>query len=70
MFTFSGGLAIGVPGDMKGYYESHKAHGILPWNRLFQPSIDLARDGFVVTDDLGSAIKGKEEIIREEPALR
>ncbi|XP_072046842.1 glutathione hydrolase 1 proenzyme-like [Amphiura filiformis] len=65
-----GGLAIAVPGDVKGYYEVHRDHGRLPWKRLFEPSIRLARDGFAVTDDLGGAIAGREEVIREEPNMR
>ena len=68
--SFTGGLAIAVPGDIKGYYEAYKDHGELPWKRLFEPSIKLARYGFTVTDDLGGAIASREEAVRNTPNMR
>ncbi len=67
-----GGLAIAVPGDIKGYYEAHRRHGSreVSWRDLVEPSIRLARNGYRVTDDLGTAIIATEEVIREEPSMR
>lgn len=39
-----GGLAVGVPGEMRGLQEAHGRWGKLPWARLVQPSVDLAAE--------------------------
>jgi gamma-glutamyltranspeptidase / glutathione hydrolase len=45
-----GHLASGVPGSVDGMVEAHKKYGTLPWKDLVQPAIDLARNGFTLTD--------------------
>lgn len=47
-----GGLASGVPGELRGLEHLHKNYGTLPWKHLMQPAIRLARYGFNVTEDL------------------
>ncbi|KAK8847660.1 gamma-glutamyltransferase [Kwoniella newhampshirensis] len=51
-----GGLAVGVPGDLHGWWELHSRHGSLPWKTLFEPATTLARNGFVVNRDLAEEI--------------
>jgi gamma-glutamyltranspeptidase/glutathione hydrolase/leukotriene-C4 hydrolase len=36
-----GGVAIAVPGEIKGYWKAHQMFGKLKWNKLFQPAIEM-----------------------------
>ena len=42
-------VAVGVPGSVAGLHRAWSDHGRLPWPRLVEPAIALARDGFVLT---------------------
>ncbi|NNM77488.1 gamma-glutamyltransferase [Sphingomonas sp. ID1715] len=44
-----GGKSVGVPGNIRMWAMAHRVHGKLPWARLFEPAIRLARDGFEIT---------------------
>ena len=46
-----GGLASGVPGELRGTEHLHQAYGKLPWATVMQPAIDLAYNGFPVNSD-------------------
>ncbi|KAL9621989.1 MAG: hypothetical protein Q9160_003651 [Pyrenula sp. 1 TL-2023] len=54
--SLRGGLASGIPGEVRGLEYLHKAHGTLPWSELLQPSIHIARSGHVITRDLANAM--------------
>lgn len=54
--SLHGGLASGVPGQLRGLEYIHKHYGKLQWSRLVQPSVDLARNGFRISEDLVKAM--------------
>ncbi|KAI1414187.1 gamma-glutamyltranspeptidase [Hypoxylon sp. FL1857] len=47
-----GGLASGVPGELRGLEYLHRNYGQLSWAAVMAPAIKLAREGFEVTEDL------------------
>lgn len=42
-------FSVGVPGTVAGMEEMHRKFGLLPWEVLIQPSVDLARKGHALT---------------------
>ena len=48
--SIQGGLSVGVPGTVAGLFEVHSKLCTMPFEDLIQPAIDLARNGFVVTE--------------------
>src|SRR5437773_6212520 len=51
-------LAVGVPGTVAGLHLAWKEQGKLPWKRLVEPAVALARDGFTVSESLSRSLKG------------
>lgn len=67
-----GGLASGVPGELKGLGYLHEKYGVLPWNMVVMPAVHVARDGWLVNEDLvkymDSAISGIDNFLVNDPA--
>jgi gamma-glutamyltranspeptidase/glutathione hydrolase len=59
--AYVGGKSAGVPGAVAAMWAAHERHGKLPWAKLFEPAIALARNGFVVSQRLhnGLALNGR-----------
>ncbi|MBT3559800.1 MAG: gamma-glutamyltransferase [Flavobacteriaceae bacterium] len=73
--SLAGAMAIGVPGTIAGIFEVYEKFGSLPIETIFQPAIDLANKGVVVTTKQSAKIKShlkyfklvnKEEILFQE----
>jgi gamma-glutamyltranspeptidase/glutathione hydrolase len=62
--------AVGVPGTVSGLFAAWKDLGSqrLPWRRLVEPAIVLARDGFIITDGLARSLKGVLPRMQKYPA--
>jgi gamma-glutamyltranspeptidase / glutathione hydrolase len=65
----SGGLAIGVPGEVAGLSYAVRHYGRLPLATVLGPAIRLARDGFPIGGHLAEAIAHNRDAIRARPPL-
>ncbi len=65
-----GGRSVGVPGNLALAALAHARHGHLPWARLFDPAIRLARDGYVVTPRLNATLALAKSVATIDPAAR
>lgn len=52
-----GGLAVGVPGELKGMHTAHQKYGKLSWKTVVSPSADLARNGFKMSGHTENVFK-------------
>jgi gamma-glutamyltranspeptidase / glutathione hydrolase len=57
--TESGYLAPGVPGTVRGLAMVHRKFGRLPWKTVVSPAVDLAENGFVVSESLARSLNAE-----------
>jgi gamma-glutamyltranspeptidase/glutathione hydrolase len=62
-----GPLAAGVPGSPAGLEELHRSHGKLPWPKVVAPAIELAGNGFVVTERLARSLATARQLLERFP---
>jgi len=65
-----GGLAVAVPGAVKGYAELARRFGKLPLARLVEPAARLAERGFAVRPMLARAAAEERACLESDPAAR
>jgi gamma-glutamyltranspeptidase/glutathione hydrolase len=61
-----GGRSVGVPGIFRLLETAHKDHGKLPWAKLFEPAIELAEQGFIVSPRLAMLLAGDRLRMNED----
>lgn len=74
------GLSIGVPGELRGFYMAFMKYGSgrftnssdsdIKWSDLFTPSINLARNGYLVTKVMAKTFVLEKDAILNSAALR
>jgi gamma-glutamyltranspeptidase/glutathione hydrolase len=62
--------ASGVPGTPAGLCLAQKRYGRLSLKEVVQPSVDLAEQGFVVSDHLSDSLKGAASLLELFPESR
>ncbi|KAK2001865.1 gamma-glutamyltranspeptidase [Colletotrichum falcatum] len=60
-----GGLAVGVPSEVRGLEYIHNKYGVLPWKTVVTPAAQLATAGFRVSADLARAMNGKSFLVED-----
>lgn len=66
--SFVGIFSAGVPGTVAGMVEMHRKFGKLAWSELVAPSIDLAKNGVVLTEKEARGLnRNKADFIKENP---
>lgn len=59
--------ALTVPGAVDGWRLAHEEHGRLPWDRLFEDAVALARGGLPLTENLARWIRRGQSVLTEDP---
>ena len=55
--------AITIPGAVAGWSLLHKEHGYMPWNEIFEPAINYAKNGIIVHERVAlDWAKNKEKL--------
>jgi gamma-glutamyltranspeptidase len=70
--SFTGGLAIGVPAQLHCLAVMHSRYGSIPWSKVVEPAVKMAREGAVITPYLAHAInlRSSEKKIFNNDALK
>jgi gamma-glutamyltranspeptidase/glutathione hydrolase len=69
LLSLRGGLAIAVPGEVKGLARVLRDFGTLSLSTVLAPAIRYAEDGFLVGRHLAAELSANAEEIRRHPAL-
>ena len=70
ILCITGGKAIAIPGEIKGFHHAWMKFGRLPWRMLVEPSIEICKVGMVINRDAALWAKVYEEKIRNDEDVR
>lgn len=64
------GLAVGIPGTVKGMELALNKYGTMSWQQVIAPAIELAEKGIIVTPDLSNSLAALKDRIGQWPSSR
>lgn len=59
--------ALPIPGAVDSWRLAHEEYVRLPWDRLFEDVVTLARGGLAVTENLARWIRKEQSVLAEDP---
>lgn len=62
-----GGRSVGTPGTVKLLWEMHKNYGVQSWEMLLMPAIQLATNGFTVTERMAASVERDKDRLSIDP---
>jgi gamma-glutamyltranspeptidase/glutathione hydrolase len=62
--SLTGHLAAGVPGSVAGMWAAHQKYGKLDWKSLLTPAINLAENGFEISERQAKELNANDSIFR------
>ena len=65
-----GVFSVATPGFIAGQWAIHKKGGKLPWKKVLEPAIRLAREGFAIYPQLAAKIESNKKVFWEQEATR
>ncbi|XP_074643241.1 scoloptoxin SSD14-like [Tubulanus polymorphus] len=65
----TGGMSIGVPGELRGYRQAHERFGRLTWKELFNPVLKIAEEGIKIGAHLYKSMKDVQCAIEQNPSF-
>lgn len=66
----NGALAAGVPGSVDGMVKAHEKLATMEWSELVQPAIDLAENGFELTEREARGLNRNAESFEQYSTMR
>ena len=61
---------VSVPGTVAGLYTAQRRFGALPWAKVVEPALALARDGYILSDGEAEATAGRAFMLARDPGAR